>query len=340
MTSIYLMFSLSIVPKQGCNPHPTTENGFILYADCGKAKKLNCGADNTITFPGPPQAGNAIVWFYFNTSTVLQTSFYFTSNTKDIYQLDIYGPFAASGPSQACTDTIMLQSQLPFNGVYHNAFPPISSFLSPSITFSPGLYMVHGLYKSRIPESADPSFAVIMNCDTSKKISCTNCIGSFAPEPGKYMLSAWVKEDINNPNILTYTNPQIYIDFPTTSVSTSTPSSPSAGPFTAEGTIIDGWQRLEKQFTIPSSATYINLRLQCVTGDCFFDDIRIFPIDGSMKSYVYDPVNLRLVAELDERNYATLYEYDEEGKLIRVKKETEKGIMTIKENKNSAPKVQ
>jgi len=35
---------------------------------------------------------------------------------------------------------------------------------------------------------------------------------------------------------------------------------------------------------------------------------------------------------------ATLYEYDEEGKLIRVKKETEKGVMTIKENKNSTKK--
>ena len=54
-----------------------------------------------------------------------------------------------------------------------------------------------------------------------------------------------------------------------------------------------------------------------------------------MMSYVYDPISLRLMAELDERNYATLYEYDEEGKLIRVKKETEKGIMTIQENRDN-----
>jgi len=54
-----------------------------------------------------------------------------------------------------------------------------------------------------------------------------------------------------------------------------------------------------------------------------------------MKSYVYDPISKKLVAELDERNYATFYEYDEEGKLIRVKKETEKGIKTIQENRNS-----
>ncbi len=38
-----------------------------------------------------------------------------------------------------------------------------------------------------------------------------------------------------------------------------------------------------------------------------------------MKSYVYDPINLRLVAELDANNYATFYEYDAEGGLIRTK---------------------
>jgi hypothetical protein len=44
------------------------------------------------------------------------------------------------------------------------------------------------------------------------------------------------------------------------------------------------------------------------------------------------------MAELDERNYATFYEYDEEGKLIRVKKETEKGVMTIQENRDNIKK--
>ncbi|MBK8705985.1 MAG: hypothetical protein IPN33_22140 [Saprospiraceae bacterium] len=155
------------------------------------------------------------------------------------------------------------------------------------------------------------------------------------------MLGAWVKEGtIYNPNVLTYLNPQINIDFPATGNPAGPFSSASVGPFFAEGSIIDGWQRIETIFDIPSSATYINLQLKCTSGDCFFDDIRIFPEDGSMKSYVYDPVTLRLVAELDERNYATLYEYDEEGKLVRVKKETEKGIMTIKENKNSSTKRQ
>ena len=52
-------------------------------------------------------------------------------------------------------------------------------------------------------------------------------------------------------------------------------------------------------------------------------------------SDLYNPVNLRLMAELDENNYATFYEYDDDGTLIRVKKETERGIQTIKESRSA-----
>jgi hypothetical protein len=159
---------------------------------------------------------------------------------------------------------------------------------------------------------------------------CTDC-STFSPEAGTYILSAWVKEGaVIDPNKLTYTSPNITLDYG----SGFTPD----GPFLADGNVIEGWQRIEKEFTIPTTTSSFKIILDCVSGDCFFDDIRIYPKIGSMKSYVYDPINLRLVAELDERNYATMYEYDEEGKLVRVKKETERGVMTIKENKNSTTK--
>jgi hypothetical protein len=58
-----------------------------------------------------------------------------------------------------------------------------------------------------------------------------------------------------------------------------------------------------------------------------------------MKSFVYDPNTFRLMAELDANNYATFYEYDEEGGLVRVKKETERGVMTIKESRNNMVKI-
>jgi hypothetical protein len=66
-----------------------------------------------------------------------------------------------------------------------------------------------------------------------------------------------------------------------------------------------------------------------------YDDLRIHPKRSNMKSFVYRPTNLKLMATLDENNYATFYEYDSEGKLIRIKKETERGIVTLKENRQS-----
>lgn len=158
--------------------------------------------------------------------------------------------------------------------------------------------------------------------------NCKNCIESFSPSPGKYIVSAWVKGEIANRNS-SYENPGIAVTF--SGVSDSSYFSPS-------GRIIDDWQRIDGVVTIPINATSIKIGLYCESGACSFDDIRFVPINGSMISYVYDPVNLRLVAELDERNYSTLYEYDEEGKLIRVKKETEKGIMTIQESRNNTSK--
>jgi hypothetical protein len=158
---------------------------------------------------------------------------------------------------------------------------------------------------------------------------CKDCLPSFAPQPDStYIISSWVKQAAL-PSVLTYPNPQIFLDFT---------GHPSQGPFTATGDIIDGWQRIENTFTVPHGATSFAIRLNSASGDVFFDDIRVFPFKGSMKSYVYDPITLRLSAELDERNYATIYEYDEEGKLIRLKKETERGVMTIKENKNNTVK--
>jgi len=163
-------------------------------------------------------------------------------------------------------------------------------------------------------------------------LPCTDCIGSFNPEPGKkYLVSAWVREDQAGPLVTNFTSPSLRLSFADTSIMHTLTT---LGDFYPAGDIIDGWQRIEQEFTVPSDAATINIKMNCVTGDCLFDDIRVFPFDGTMKSYVYDPISLKLAAELDERNYATLYEYDEEGKLIRVKKETERGVMTIKESRN------
>jgi hypothetical protein len=197
---------------------------------------------------------------------------------------------------------------------------------------SPGDYIVT-LTIPQIKECEEQSVSFQIHV-TDCSQPCINCIGSFSPEPGKkYIISAWVKEGNAPVTKTSYDNPQIYIEFTNQDNSITT-----VGPYTAKGGIIDGWQKVEEEFEIPDNTAYVKIELKSDNGDSYFDDIRVFPFDATVKSYVYDPVNLRLVSELDERNYATFYEYDEEGKLVRVKKETERGIMTIKESKNSIMK--
>lgn len=95
--------------------------------------------------------------------------------------------------------------------------------------------------------------------------------------------------------------------------------------------VVEGWKRFEIVFNMPPAGKF-NLQF---SGNGHIDDIRIHPYNSQMKSYVYDNSSMRLMADLDANNFATFYEYNDEGVLIRVKKETEKGISTIKETRSS-----
>ena len=108
--------------------------------------------------------------------------------------------------------------------------------------------------------------------------------------------------------------------------------------------IINGWQKVDLSFTPPANSVSIELRLgdglpeaieetQSFDYVAYFDDIRIFPSTGLMKSHVYDPADLKLSASLDDNNYATFYYYDESGSLFLVKQETAEGIKTIQESR-------
>jgi len=111
---------------------------------------------------------------------------------------------------------------------------------------------------------------------------------------------------------------------------------------TPQGEIIDGWQRMSADITIPLEAASMTISLtNNAEGDTnvYFDDLRFHPFDGNMKTFVYDPITQRLQAELDENNYATFYEYDKEGGLVRVKKETERGVYTIQETRSGNSKL-
>jgi hypothetical protein len=191
---------------------------------------------------------------------------------------------------------------------------------------------------------------IIQNC-TQVILDCEDCIQSFAPIPGeKYVLNAWVSQrtdDYTADKTLQYNAPNIQIKLNGPDI--------VLGPFLAKGKVIDGWQKVEEAFDIPLGTSSIEIILNnnvlegsttainttpSAERQVYFDDIRINPFRAQMKSFVYDPLSQKLRAELDENNYATFYEYDEEGALIRVKKETEKGISTIKESINNTRKKQ
>jgi len=233
----------------------------------------------------------------------------------------IYGPFNSTNMSNC--DLI--------HSNYYN--PPIISFTGSSGVVS-GMN-VQGTYIIEImPAECIGTITVSITsnrdvvCDDG--LDCTSCISSFMPSAGKYVVSTWVKEGDNGPFITDYEHSFLKVSFAGGSLLNYT--------LQPSGNIIDGWQKIEGIIEVPIGATGIKLILGVSEGEGYFDDVRFYPFEGSMMSYVYDPITLRLMAELDERNYATFYEYDEEGKLIRVKKETEKGVMTIQENRDNIKK--
>lgn len=146
----------------------------------------------------------------------------------------------------------------------------------------------------------------------------------------KMVVSAWVKVGGNDCKCSTYVNNKIRISYTGSAVTSE---------FTPAGSIIEGWQRYEGEFTIPAGATIVNVELiNNNSSPAWFDDLRIHPFNANMKSFVYNPQNLRLMSELDENNFASFYEYDDEGTLTRVKKETVKGVKTITETRSHLQK--
>lgn len=187
----------------------------------------------------------------------------------------------------------------------------------------------------------DPSFGIAINaaannCGGTDSILKSIRLGkeallpAFSPLAGKKILvGAWVKES-GQCNGIAYTGSQIDIAL----LNNGTVASTITG--TPSGNIIEGWQRIEMILDVPATTTQLMISLKNAgSNTVYFDDIRVHPYNANMKSYVYDESSLRLMAELDENNYATFYEYDDEGGLIRVKKETERGIMTIKESRSA-----
>lgn len=306
---------------------------------CNSAKKVCEVGDESYLLDGNEEYCTQPLYYYFHQNAIVSNTLIFHSEGSG----GSLGLFVIPGDgfySSACEEvelgTATLVGVFDFD-TYEDVFVTFSSS---------GLYVLQVIHDSCfvdsfISTSPIPKLAFNMAIVNMEGITCPdmvpgspgrdcrNCISSFSPAPGKYMVSAWVSEDGASINTINYTNASIGVTF--TDDATTYNLIPT-------GKIIDGWQQIQQMIEIPASSTEIHLALQSGGVDAYFDDIRFYPLDGGMISYVYDPTNLRLMAQLDERNFATFYEYDEEGKLIRVKKETERGVMTIQENRDNIRK--
>lgn len=200
-----------------------------------------------------------------------------------------------------------------------------------------------GMYSLKVNAGASAMFTTSLltpttttntrfNTDVTKITDYSDDLGTFTPDSGKYLLGVWVKTGVKQGDT-TYYVPNVKVTI------TDASNVDHVTTYRASGNIIEGWQRIEGVFEVPAGAK--NIKIELIgdeSNDVWFDDIRVHPYDGNMASYVYDNRTLRLMAELDANNFATFYEYDLEGGLIRQKKETINGIVTLKEVRNSTIK--
>ncbi len=163
------------------------------------------------------------------------------------------------------------------------------------------------------------------------------CNGVFTPVDGReYFVSSWVKEVTTGLSYLptTYANSQIRIESYTNSSMSTLLGSTVLTPSVSEQ-VIEGWQRISGKVMLPSGTGYIKVSFTSTSAatTAYFDDFRMLPSKGAMRAFVYDPLNFRHIADLDDNNFATYYVYDDEGKLIMKRVETSQGIRTVQESR-------
>lgn len=261
--------------------------------------------------------------------------------TENVNPLNIY-----SGAKFGYNNTlpIAVASNAQYKEFSAEAFEDVEFTIDDCPTFTHTNLAAHtGLYSFKIDSILYLTFGDTMACSSShteefedpfpfvvKPCYCNQKVAPLANK--KYVFSFWIKESgQQTAPVFNYNNTYTTLLVNGTALSNYE---------ITRTNIIDGWQQYNYTFTMPSQPGKLDIELskQNSTTLTYIDDIRIFPFDGNMKSFVYHPVTLRLMAELDERNMATKYEYDEEGNLTRVKKETERGVYTIKETRSSMPK--
>lgn len=336
---------------------PTGNRGTATFATANPGFNLNINPLDTFTSTRKYHQYSQNGYFYINVPS--SGTYYFNTTLNSFYDNSgVTVNYRSNGLTVSIYDT--LDNLASTYSIGQNDFSLLSG--SYSAKLCAGVYVVRYSVTEIYTVTGTTNLSVATN---TVAWSCTNSTSSdykdlvktptcvftkpiaaaesmknplFTVPVGKKMLiSAWVMENCGNAangipcKSYTYTQNQIQIRYGNSS---ETVMLSPAGP------IIDGWQRYEGVFTAPTAATSVIVKLiSSSTQPIYFDDIRIHPYNSNMAGYVYDPVSLRLVAELDANNYARFYEYDEEGVLVRTKVETQEGVKTVTETRSALQKV-
>lgn len=191
-----------------------------------------------------------------------------------------------------------------------------------------------------LDESAEGTFNVLGKMPVELLDKCYCLKQDFRPDLGKeYLFSAWILKE-NSAEETSYSNV-------VAQVLVNDQDGVNGVYFHPSGPIIDGWQKIEGTFTAPASLNnyedvpefQVKILNYEANSDkvAYVDDVRIMPVKSSMQSFVYNK-EARLSSILDDNNYAAFYGYNSQGDLIRINKETERGIMTVKEIRQNRAK--
>lgn len=209
------------------------------------------------------------------------------------------------------------------------------------------LYAHSGNFSMKIPASGECTYTHLLNdisneertvYDKPFEISNDDCIPEFAPNftdtDEVYLLTFWYKDADVNPQHLDDIDLAISI------------TSDLVNLITGDAVIsdeIEGWRRVEVKFTMPTTMDATDIFKITISNEnseaaAYIDDVKVNPMQSANNCYVYDFISHRVMAELDDNHYATYYEYDANGSLVRIKKETERGIFTIQDSRYNTSK--
>lgn len=282
-------------------------NDNLVVAAASNAKVSDIGNDNFESYNSIlSQCNNTQHWSFMNGKVNLVNPFY-KLNSSDINSPDSmrYTVSITSSTSHSGMQSLMVNK---------------GNSITVSTLIDTSLINKHAFYGNGYEEN-----------------NVANYLTQFRPVGSKKMLiGAWVRGKYNNINT-TNSFDSAYVVVKCFNGDKS--STLLNVKVKAKGPIIEGWQRIEGVFTIPDSSAFLDVTLENIgTNRAYFDDIRIHPFESNMKTFVYDPILLKVMSTLDENNFATFYEYDGEGKLVRVKRETTRGVMTIQESRRGINK--